>query len=66
MQPINLSGKQVEDLPEQFPFWLCSYIRHQERATFSGESSEVKVPFSGASKYESRSESEHVSEASLT
>jgi hypothetical protein len=64
VQPIKLSGKQVKVLPEQFPFWLCSYIRHWEGATFSGESSEVKVPFGGASKYEGRSGSEHVVEAS--
>jgi hypothetical protein len=26
VQPIKLPGKQVKVLPEQFPFWLCSYI----------------------------------------
>ena len=65
VQPIKLSDKRVKVLPERFPFWLCSYIRHLGKVTFLDESSEVKVPYSGVSKYEGRSESEHVVEASL-
>lgn len=46
VQPIKLSDKQVKVLPEQFPFWLCSYIRHSRhsgKATFLDRSLEVKV-----------------------
>jgi hypothetical protein len=28
VQPVKLSVKQVKVLSEQFPFWLCSDIRH--------------------------------------
>ena len=34
VQPTKLPGKQVKVLPGQFPFWLCSYIRHQGRVTY--------------------------------
>ena len=65
VQPINLIGKQGEDLSVEFPFYHRSYIQLCEGVTLYGESLEVKVPFGGASKYEGRSESEHVVEASL-
>ena len=64
VQPIKLPGKQVKILPDQFPFWICSDIRHWGRVTWPDESSEVKVTRSVASKHEGRSESEHVVEAS--
>ena len=64
VQPIKLPGKQVKVLPDQFPFWICSDIRHWGRVTWPDESSEVKVTWSVASKHEGRSESEHVVEAS--
>ena len=64
VQPVKLSVKQVKVLSEQFPFWLCSDIRHWGRVTWPDESSEVKVTWSVASKHEGRSESEHVVEAS--
>ena len=64
MQPIKLPGKQVKILPDQFPFWICSDIRHWGRVTWPDESLEVKVTRSVASKHEGRSESEHVVEAS--
>ena len=65
VQPITLPGKQVKILPDQFPFWICSDIRHWGRVTWPDESSEVQVTRSVASKHEGRSESEHVVEASL-
>ena len=65
VQPIKLPGKQVKILSDQFPFWICSDIRHWGRVTWSDESSEVQVTRSVASKHEGRSESEHVVEASL-
>jgi len=34
VQPTKLPDKQVKVLPGQFPFWLCSYIRHQGRVTY--------------------------------
>jgi hypothetical protein len=64
VQPIKLPGKQVKILSDQFPFWICSDIRHWGRVTWPDESSEVKVTWSVASKHEGRSESEHVVEAS--
>jgi hypothetical protein len=64
VQPVKLSVKQVEVLPEQFPFWLRSDTRHEGRVTSPNESSEVKVTIRVASNYEGRSESEHVDEAS--
>ncbi len=65
VQPIKLPGKQVKILSDQFPFWICSDIRHWGRVTWPDESSEVQVTRSVASKHEGRSESEHVVEASL-
>ncbi|MDO9123888.1 MAG: hypothetical protein Q7V12_05640, partial [Deltaproteobacteria bacterium] len=64
VQPIKLPGKQVKILSDQFPFWICSDIRHWGRVTWPDESSEVQVTRSVASKHEGRSESEHVVEAS--
>ena len=64
VQPINLIGKQVEVLSVEFPFYHRSYIRLYYGVTLNGESSEVKGLFSRVSKYEGRSESEHLFEAS--
>jgi hypothetical protein len=65
VQPTTLIGKQVKVLSVEFPFYHRSYIQLCEGVTLYGESLEVKVPLGGASKYEGRSESEHLLEASL-